>query len=162
MPNIISFSFQYDRKSYMSVIFRQYYKGIFIRLVSAGGIISLLLSIFYLMGINPLQFKVFPFFGLLYGLLTLIIPLMLWWRTNSAFKSSPIFEQTIQGIIADDLLTLTTGQLERKIYKKDILKKEIIGKDILLFTTPQNSFLYIPGGQLKEQHYQSLLRWMGA
>ena len=87
MPNIISFSFHYDRKSYMQLIFRQYYKGIFIRMVTVGGILSLLLTILYLIGINPLQFKVFPFFGLLYGLLTFVIPLLLWWRTKKHFKA---------------------------------------------------------------------------
>lgn len=144
----------------MQLIFRQYYKGIFIRMVTVGGILSLLLTILYLIGINPLQFKVFPFFGLLYGLLTFVIPLLLWWRTKKAFQGSHIFEQAVQGVLADELLTLTTGPLQRKIHRKDILNIELIGKDILLFSA-RESFLYIPGNQLDNQQMDSLKRWMG-
>jgi hypothetical protein len=143
----------------MYLIFRQYYKGIFIRLVSAGGIISLFLTFMYLIGINPLQFKVFPFFGSLYGLLTFVIPLLLWWRTNKAFKDSALFDNAVQGVLSEDLLTLTTGQLQRKINREDILKKEIICKDILLYTA-RESFLYIPGGQLNDQSFKVLCKWI--
>lgn len=159
MSNIISFSFRYERKAYIRLIFRQYYKSLWIKVVSGGGIFSMFICLLYVFGVNPLRFTIFPLFALLYGLLTLLIPALLWWRISASMKNSWIFHQPVSMDLSEEQIQLRSGDFYRNIQKSDILKTEKLGHDILIHTSP-TSFFYIPTDQLDTTATDTLNRWL--
>jgi hypothetical protein len=159
MPNIISFSFHYERKAYIAVIFRQYYKSMWMKVVSAGGIFSLFICLLYLFEINPLRFTIFPLFALLYGLLTLLIPALLWWRMSSSLRKSWILDKPVSVTLTNQKMLVQSGEFSKTIQKSDILKTEILGSDILIYTT-RTSFFYIPGSQLNTIALDAVINWL--
>lgn len=159
MPNIISFSFHYERKAYIRLIFRQYYKSRWIKVVSVGGVFSLCICLLYVFGVNPLRFTIFPLFALLYGLLTLLLPVLLWWRISTSMKNSWIFNQPVSMDMSEERMRLRSGEFYKEISKSDILKTEKLGHDILIYTSPI-SFFYIPCAQLDATATDAMIHWL--
>lgn len=159
MPNIISFSFHYERKAYIMVIFRQYYQSIWMKVVSAGGVFSLFICLLYFFEVNPLRFTIFPLFALLYGLLTLLIPALLWWKISSSLKNSWILQQPVSITLTGPKMQVQSGEFNKSIQKSDIIKSERLGSDILIYTT-RTSFFYVPGSQLDATAADAMIKWL--
>lgn len=140
------------------LIFWQYYKGFFTRLMTLGGILSMLLCIAYLFGYNPLRFKIFPFMGLLYGLLTLILPLALYLKVKKTFKNTWLFKEEITFSISDNGIQVKAASFEKKIEWADFHSVLLHNKAILFFTS-KRSFIYVPKSLLSAENIADILQW---
>lgn len=147
MPNIVSFTIQYDPVWYRKLIFKQFYQNLFVRIVSAGGALSLLLCLGYLLNINPLKFSVFPFFALIYGLVTTVIPLLIWQKTGKNFKKNPIFLENLTFEIDTDAIHIHSASMEKHLPLAGLTEVKKIGNDWLIYTSPV-AFFGLPMHQL--------------
>jgi hypothetical protein len=150
MPNIISFAIHYDAGQYRSLIFRQFYRNVYVRLLSLLGIFSFFIALLYLMGVNPVQFEVFPLFALLYGLITLAIPLLLWWKTGQGFSNNPIFKEALQFSISEEGLTISSTLINKELPWTQVSRVVFIQGNPVIYTSSA-AFFYIPMAQLSTE-----------
>lgn len=149
---------RYHPSLYTELIFWQYYKGFFTRLMTVGGILSLLLCISYLFGFNPLRFNIFPFMGLLYGLLTLILPLALYLRIKKTFRDTWLFKEEITFSMSENGIHVKAASLEKKIDWAELHSVLLHSKAILFFTT-KRSFIYVPKTLLSAENIADMMEW---
>jgi len=150
MPNIVRFAISYDAKLYRSIIFRQFYRNGFVKTLTAIGAFSLILSALYPLGFNPIRFEIFPLFALLYGLITLSLPLLLWWKTGKSFQSNPIFQEPMHYEVSEEGIHIRSSSIEKDLKWKDFSHVLFIQSHPVLFTA-RSSFFFIPMHQLTEE-----------
>lgn len=149
---------RYSKHLYSQLIFWQYYRNPFMKLLSLGGILSLLLCLLYLVGYNPLNFKLFPFFGLLYGLLTLLIPSLLYLRIQKAFKDVWLFKEEIIFQLDAEQITANASVLKRTLRWEELFSVFKHRKAWLFFTN-KKSFVFIPREILSPEQDQQINHW---
>jgi hypothetical protein len=114
------------------------------------GIFSLIMSALYPLGINPLRFQMFPLFALLYGIITLTLPLLLWWKTGKRFQNNPIFREPMHYEMSEEGLSIRSNSIHKDLQWKDFSHVLFIQTHPVLFTAP-SSFFFIPIDQLTEE-----------
>jgi hypothetical protein len=150
MPNIVRFVISYDAKLYRSIIFRQFYRNSFVKTLTVIGAFSLIMSALYPLGINPLRFEIFPLFALLYGIITLTLPLLLWWKTGKRFQGNPIFREPMHYEVSEEGLSIRSKSFQKDLKWKDFSHVLFIQSHPVLFTSPAG-FFFIPINQLTEE-----------
>lgn len=150
MPNIVRFVISYDAKLYRSIIFRQFYRNSFVKTLTAIGVFSLIMSVLYPLGINPIRFEMFPLFALLYGIITITLPLLLWWKTGKRFQNNPVFREPMHFDVSEDGLSMRSKSIQKDLKWKDFSHVLFIQSHPVLFTAP-SSFFFIPINQLTQE-----------
>jgi|GEM_PF-3746328 len=128
------------------------------KILSLGGILSLLLILLYIPGYNPLGFQTFPFFGLLYGSFTLLIPLLLWIRIKNKISGSDMFGENICFEIDENSLTIQSPSVQKTILLKDLYEVHFLPDSWLCYGTP-GSFFYIPVAAVSDEEQKKISRW---
>jgi hypothetical protein len=157
MPNIVRFVISYDAKLYRSIIFRQFYRNSFVKTLTVIGAFSLIMSALYPLGINPLRFEIFPLFALLYGIITLTLPILLWWKTGKRFQNNPIFREPMHYELSEEGLSIQSNNIQKDLKWTDFSHVLFIQSHPVLFTGP-SSFFFIPMNQLTEEQSTFLLQ----
>lgn len=149
---------RYSKHLYSQLIFWQYYRSPFMKLLSLGGIISIIMCFLYLVGVNPLNFRIFPVFGLLYGLLTLLIPSLLYLRIQKSFKDVWLFKEEINFELNAEQITATASTFKRTLQWKELFAVFNHPKAWLFFTQ-KKTFVFIPREALNAEQDLQIQQW---
>ncbi len=154
----IKYTTKYNKRIYTQLIFFQYYRRIGLILLTAGGIIALILTVGYILSWNPLGFKSFPLFALLYALIVLILPFLLRRKIEKTMQNHALLDISIDFEINSEGIQIAYQNDKKKIKWEQIYKISLHPKAWMIYGT-KDSFFYILKSDMSPEEQSRFIKW---
>ena len=124
-----------SKQDYINLIFKKSYKHPIYIIVTIVGVLMLCVAILSFMNLIPMQDSSKPpIFQLIFGIVALILPFIVKMQAGKIYDNSPRLQEDVQYTFSDSEIKCSGKDFSSSFSWNQVIKKEEIGKFILLLT----------------------------
>lgn len=157
----IKYTAKFSKGIYTELIFFQYYRRIGLILLTIGGIFAFVIVLGFLLSWNPLGFRRFPIFALLYALIVFSLPFILKGKISKTIDNHPLLDIPIDYAISSEGISISYSGNHKDIKWNQIYKISLHPKAWMIYGTKE-SFFYILKDELTKEQQQLFVKWAQA